>query len=110
MFVRRFMESLNIQGMCIGTMNLVIKRPLLHFSPSPQGRGLGSGKGSSACRTFTTQPVASSNQRFMESLVLLRTRIGTLNRFAKLRRSGMFVRRFMESFEGAEITKKARNV
>src|SRR6266481_78196 len=38
----------------------------------------------------------ASEGSFMESLVSLHAFIGTMNQFEKLRRSGMYVRRFMD--------------
>jgi hypothetical protein len=66
MFVRRFMESSNVRGTCIVTMNLLHERALLRCSLSPRESVGVRGKGVSACPPLPTKSVVSSNPRFME--------------------------------------------
>jgi hypothetical protein len=116
------MESLNIREMCFGTMKPFFQPTVPWCSLSPRERVGVRGKGLSTNPTFMRY--AASLPRFMESLNIREMSVATMNRIAKLRRSamsiadnaswfllklrrsGIFVRRFMEGRYPSKIDRR----
>jgi len=81
MFARRFMESFNVRGTCIVTMNRFAK-------PRRSAMSIAANAPGSFPKLRRSGMFA---RRFTECFNVRGTCIGTMNRFAKLRRSAMSI-------------------